>query len=90
MFDRIFGEGGPGGGPDDLLWLLDRTNAEKLPPLYLCCGTEDMLIDDNRSLVAQADAAGIDVTADFGPGDHDWAYWDTTIQDVLAWLPLRP
>ena len=28
------------------------------------------------------------MTADFGPGAHDWAYWDARIQDVLAWLPL--
>jgi S-formylglutathione hydrolase FrmB len=28
------------------------------------------------------------VTTNFGPGVHDWAYWDATIQDVLAWLPL--
>ena len=33
-------------------------------------------------------AAGIPVTVDFGPGAHDWAYWDRKIQDVLAWLPL--
>ena len=29
------------------------------------------------------------MTADFGPGAHDWAYWDDRIQDVLAWLPLE-
>ena len=29
------------------------------------------------------------MTTSFGPGDHDWAYWDDRIQDVLAWLPLR-
>lgn len=29
------------------------------------------------------------VTVDFSPGDHDWPYWDATIRDVLAWLPLR-
>jgi putative tributyrin esterase len=21
-------------------------------------------------------------------GEHEWGYWDTKIQDVLAWLPL--
>ena len=52
-------------------------------------GTGDMLIGDNRALAEEARTAGVDVTTDFGPGDHDWAYWDATIQDVLAWLPLR-
>ena len=34
-------------------------------------------------------AAGLPLRSSFGPGAHDWAYWDTTIQDVLAWLPLE-
>jgi putative tributyrin esterase len=89
LFDRVFGAGGPAGGPEDLRWLLEQADAAALPDLYVCCGTDDMLIDDNRAFVDGVSAAGIAVTSDFGPGAHDWAYWDTTIQDVLAWLPLR-
>ena len=89
MFDRVFGGAGAGGGPDDLLWLLDQAAPATLPALYVCCGTEDMLIDDNLAFVDRAQRAGLTVTTDFGTGAHDWAYWDTTIQDVLAWLPLR-
>ena len=48
-----------------------------------------MLIDDNRAFADRARSAGLPVTIDFGPGAHDWAYWDVTIQDVLAWLPLK-
>jgi S-formylglutathione hydrolase FrmB len=88
MLDRIFGDGDVAGGPQDLFWLLDQADPAALPPLYACCGTEDPLIDDNRELEARARAAGVDLTTDFGPGEHDWAYWDATIQDVLAWLPL--
>ena len=86
LFDRVFG--GPAAGPDDLLWLLDQADPASLPPLYLCCGTEDALIDDNRRFEDRARATGAAVTTDFGPGEHEWGYWDTTIQDVLAWLPL--
>jgi putative tributyrin esterase len=89
LFDRVFGDRGAAGGPDDLLWLLDQADPSALPGLYLCCGTEDALIDDNRAFADRASRAGIGITSDFGPGAHDWAYWDTTIQDVLAWLPLR-
>jgi S-formylglutathione hydrolase FrmB len=89
LFDRVFGDREIAGGPDDLLHLLGRADAAHLPPLFVCCGTEDPLIDDNRQLVDRSRATGVDVTSDFGPGAHDWAYWDTTIQDVLAWLPLR-
>jgi putative tributyrin esterase len=89
MFERIFGDAAVAGGPDDLRRLLDQSDPSALPPLYLCCGTEDQLIDDNVALRDALAAAGAKVTADFGPGEHDWAYWDARIQDVLAWLPLR-
>jgi putative tributyrin esterase len=88
MFERIFGDRGPGGGEDDLRWLLGRADTATLPPFHICCGTEDELIEDNVALRDDLVAAGAKVTADFGPGEHDWAYWDDRIQDVLAWLPL--
>ena len=88
MFERIFDGRAVTGTPDDLYWLLDQTDATTAPSLYVCCGTEDALIDSNRAFVDAAAAAKIPVTSSFGPGAHDWAYWDTQIQDVLAWLPL--
>ena len=60
-----------------------------IPPLYVCCGTADDGFDDNQRLVDAMRRRGLAVTDDFGPGDHDWAYWDARIQDVLAWLPLN-
>ncbi len=78
------------GTDSDLFHLLEQADVAALPRLYVCCGTEDELIEDNRRLAALATARGADVTADFGPGAHEWGYWDTTIRDVLAWLPLTP
>src|SRR5215203_3136864 len=52
------------------------------------CGELDELVGDNRRLVEASAEASVPVTSSFGPGEHDWAYWDATIQDVLAWLPL--
>jgi putative tributyrin esterase len=89
MFERIFGDDGVTGTPDDLYRLIDRADPAAVPSLYVCCGTEDVLIDDNRAFVDACAAAGIPVTSRFGAGAHDWAYWDTQIQDVLAWLPIR-
>ena len=88
MFDRIFGDASPAGGPDEPLALLDHAASAALPGLYVCCGQQDQLIDDNHRFVAACAARGVPVTTSFGPGEHDWAYWDTTIQDVLAWLPI--
>ena len=47
------------------------------------------MIADNVAFRDELAAAGAKVTADFEPGEHNWAYWDARIQDVLAWLPLR-
>jgi putative tributyrin esterase len=92
LIDRIFGDRGVAGTSDDLLWLLDQmsTSATRLPRLYVCCGTEDVLYDENVMFRDACRARGVPLTVDFGPGEHDWGYWDAKIQDVLAWLPLTP
>ncbi|MFI7585932.1 alpha/beta hydrolase [Spongisporangium articulatum] len=86
--DRIFG-GSAAGTDDDLLHLLGRSDPSSLPRLYLCCGTEDELLADNHRFVDAAGRRGVPLTTSFTPGAHEWTYWDRTIQDVLAWLPLR-
>ena len=61
----------------------------QFPKIYQACGTEDFLYEANclyRELFRQA---GVDLTWDERPGQHDWDYWDETIQDVLSWLPLE-
>src|SRR5579859_2809890 len=83
---RVFGDHAVAGTDDDLFALIDRTGAP--PPLYLACGTEDFLYPDNVRFRDAYTAKGLPLTVDFGPGDHVWEYWDRTVRDVLAWLPL--
>jgi putative tributyrin esterase len=87
LFDRVFG--GRVGPEDDLFELLARSDVEALPSFYVGCGTEDHLYGSSVRFVDEATAAGLDVQVDFRPGEHEWGLWDATIQDVLAWLPLR-
>ena len=90
LFDRIFGGRDVAGTDDDLLALVARSSGD-LPQLYVACGTQDALLQDTERFAASCAATGVDVRRDVGPGEHDWAYWDSRIQDVLAWLPLgRP
>jgi putative tributyrin esterase len=88
--DRVFGNRSVTGTPDDLLRLIESSelSAETVPKLYLCCGTEDELFEDNVRFRDACVARGMPLTVDFGPGEHEWGYWDAKIQDVLAWLPL--
>jgi S-formylglutathione hydrolase FrmB len=97
---RVFGDRPLAGSDDDLLHLLNgvapagkvepaiASSPARLPRLYLCCGTGDPLYEENVRFVAACEAHAVPLTSEFGPGEHDWAYWDAKIQDVLAWLPL--
>ena len=88
LWKRVLGGRTAAGSEEDLFALLDRADAARLPALHVSCGTEDRLITANRRFVAACGTAGVPLTTSFGPGEHDWAYWDDRIQDVLAWLPL--
>jgi len=86
MFKRVFGEAPLTGTVNDLNWLISQ--ATERPRLYVCCGTEDPLYPDNLTFLDVCRAKDVAVTTDFGPGEHDWAYWDARIRDVLAWLQV--
>ena len=89
---RVFGDLSQfEGSANDLYALATRTaRLRTIPPrLFQCCGTEDFLYAGNLRFKAHAEALGLPLTYEEGPGEHVWAYWDTMIQRVLAWLPLR-
>ncbi|MCW2793850.1 MAG: esterase family protein [Nocardioides sp.] len=89
LFDRVFGAD-PGPGPaDDLFALLAGSDPGSLPPLHLSCGTEDPLLPMSERFAAEASAAGVQVTTDFRPGEHEWGLWDSVVRDVIGWLPIR-
>ncbi len=92
LFDRIFGVGPIEGTDNDLIHLVDIFDhtAHLMPELNMSCGTEDNLIQENEKFLASAREKGINLRASFGPGEHDWDYWDLRIKDVLDWLPLPP
>ena len=88
LMQRVFGDGPTDGTSDDVVHLVRTADPAVLPELYVACGTEDFLYPANEWFVNEAAANDVPLTVRFGPGDHDWAYWDDRIQDVLAWLPL--
>jgi S-formylglutathione hydrolase FrmB len=88
LMGQIFGDKAVAGTGDDLLWLVEQAARNKvdLPRMYVCCGTDDWLHQDGVTFRETCQAQGVDVTAQFGPGEHGWAYWDAKIQDALAWM----
>jgi putative tributyrin esterase len=81
---KIFGDD-PRGSDHDLGVLARRAHAAgNLPELLLDCGTEDFLIEDNRAFAAELTTAGVPHVYREFPGAHSWDYWDTHIQEALA------
>jgi S-formylglutathione hydrolase FrmB len=88
-YQLIFGGSGPERGSEhDLFHLatLLAASSGPRPRLYQCCGTEDFLLAQNHALRAHLQPLGFDYLYEEGPGNHDWAYWDQSIQRVLKWL----
>ncbi len=87
----IFGDKPIYGTPNDLFHLaseLAKTAGPK-PKLFQCCGKEDFLYQDNLKFKAHLNSLHFDLTYEEGPGNHEWGYWDTNIQRILQWLPIR-
>lgn len=88
FYENAFGVGDVRGSDSDLLALLGRADPAALPKLMVACGEQDDLWPMQGSFLNAASQRGIEVTTSFGPGEHEWGYWDTRIQDVLEWLPI--
>lgn len=61
-------------------------NKDRLPPLRFDCGTEDELIEGNRTLHKELVAAGIAHTYEEFSGGHEWPYWEEHLRDTLRFF----
>lgn len=62
------------------------TNPALVPAIFLDCGTEDGLVDQNRALRAELTRIGRAPQYAEWPGKHDWPYWRVHARESLAWL----
>lgn len=77
------------GGPNDLYSLAKECAHSVLKPkIFLACGTEDFLYEDNLCFKAHLESLPFDFTYKEGPGAHNWNYWDKEIQSIINWLSL--
>jgi S-formylglutathione hydrolase FrmB len=68
----------------DPFQLVLKTPKEKLPHIYLDCGTEDGLIRSQRALVKLLDENKITYTAGEAPGAHNGQYWTREVGVSMA------
>ncbi len=71
---------------NDLFGLVKGLTPEKaktLPFLYVDCGTEDFLFQNNRDFIQLLVEKKIPHEFRQLPGGHNWAYWDSQVQEFL-------
>lgn len=64
--------------------LIDGNKA--VPPIYMACGTEDFLIEENRGFYDFLKSKAVEVEYVEGPGNHNWDFWDKYLEPSIQWL----
>ncbi|MBO0951630.1 alpha/beta hydrolase [Fibrella forsythiae] len=61
-------------------------NKARLPAIQFNCGTDDLLIEYNRSLHRELTEHGIAHAYSEHPGGHSWSYWQEHLADALLFF----
>lgn len=85
--DAIFGpEGSEVRKANDPFDIIRRATPDKIkamPFIYVDCGTEDFLFQNNREFLELLVEKGVPHEYRQLPGAHDWKYWDKQVQEFL-------
>jgi len=85
--DTIFGPAGTdlrkSNDPFAIIRTATPEKIKSLPFLYLDCGTEDFLFQNNRDFVALLLEKRVRHEYRQLPGAHDWTYWDKQVKQFL-------
>lgn len=77
------------GSNNDTLALVDRLQPSDAPDLYLACGDEDFLLEDNRRFVSRLKEKRFSYTYDEDPGyGHSWDYWDIVVRRFMTFAGM--
>ena len=80
---RIFGKS-PKGGSEDPWAIVEKVDHGRLPAMRIDCGVGDFLLDQNREFHSHLESLHISHEYQEYPGSHDWGYWDTHVQQAIA------
>ena len=61
-------------------------NRADLPAIRFDCGTDDPLLDGNRSLHQRLLEEGVEHRYEEFPGGHEWSYWEEHLTDTLRFF----
>ena len=61
-------------------------NGEPIAPIYMACGSEDMLITPNKEFDAFLNEQGVAHEFHVSPGMHNWTFWNEYLEPSIRWL----
>ncbi|WP_234118078.1 alpha/beta hydrolase [Clostridium hydrogenum] len=87
-YTRVFGDLnkliGSDKDPEAIAHSLKESGAD-IPQIYMACGTEDFLLNENRKFHSFLTSENIEHTYEEGPGIHDWTFWNEYIEKAIEW-----
>ncbi len=88
-FDRLLGGRHVQGSQDDLFYLLDQVDPEKLPKFTLYTGTEDFLYGDIIRFTQALDTKKVNWEMLTCEGLHRWKTWDSFMEHMAAQIAAK-
>ncbi|MEQ8198592.1 MAG: acetylesterase, partial [Clostridiaceae bacterium] len=88
-YKRVFGDLDKLLGSDkdpEALALSLKESGSDIPDIYMACGKEDFLIEENRDFEKFLTSENIQHTYIEGPGVHDWTFWNEYIEKAVQWI----
>jgi len=83
----VFGEkNDPSGTKDDLFFLAKNYTSQNILRIYLSCGREDFLYQDNLTFANVLSHTELHYHFVNPNGIHDWNYWDSNIKEAIEYL----
>lgn len=60
-----------------------KAEGKPLPELFMCCGTEDFLLENNREFHRFLEAENVEHVYEEDAGFHDMAFWDKYVKKFI-------
>lgn len=71
---------------DDLFRLAAQVPGAQRPRIYMSCGLQDFLLEDNRKFSAYLDDLGWEHTFETWEGGHEWPFWNESVRKALRFF----
>ncbi len=71
--------------PEELVRRLKAAGGP-IPEIYMACGSQDFLIENNRTFHAFLEKEQVDHVYLESPGAHDFVFWNTYLEPAIRWL----